>query len=640
METSFVKEDNKEFGSKGDENCGEEVVLQHAGTGRDLVNTVPDAGTGRDLVKAGKGGKDDDDDDDMQAAAPNMKNYYMSCNSKQMDEHLGLSKAELVELMEENQQLKIELDRILKDYKTLQMQYQDIMQQEDDPRSPNSLIIPTIHDHDQITQEHDELMIALSLGRSSPSDGTKDEQRKTSIRDENVIEGEDNKEGLTLGLDLDCKFQVPSGKLTREISPNNRSRENSLEEAKEEGGESTWKPKTTKNVREGGDDEITPQNPAKRARVSVRVRCDTPTMNDGCQWRKYGQKIAKGNPCPRAYYRCTVAPSCPVRKQVQRCAEDMSILITTYEGTHNHPLPTSATDMASTTSAAASMLMSGSSTSETGSGPSSTTPTIGKINGLNFYLSDNNSRSKPFYLPNSSVSSYPSFPTITLDLTSSSSTSSSTSSHLSRLAKFPHQRYSTTNLNFSSLESNPLSMSWTNRMLSYRSPQPFNNNNQTTCNNSLNFGTQPYETLYPTFLQKNTIANPSQQNVTQDTIAAATKAITSDPSFQSALADVLSSIIGSNGANASTLLLPNQNEGEKPSRINNNLTSDHFPILSSFPSSTSDENKCPPSFRNKSSSSRAGSSQPNGALMFLSPPFSNTKSKSNSPGDRDGDHAV
>lgn len=42
----------------------------------------------------------------------------------------------------------------------------------------------------------------------------------------------------------------------------------------------------------------------------------------------------------RSYYKCTSA-SCNVKKRVERCMGDPSYVVTTYEGQHIHPPPSS-----------------------------------------------------------------------------------------------------------------------------------------------------------------------------------------------------------------------------------------------------------------------------------------------------------
>ncbi|XP_039142803.1 probable WRKY transcription factor 75 isoform X1 [Dioscorea cayenensis subsp. rotundata] len=73
-----------------------------------------------------------------------------------------------------------------------------------------------------------------------------------------------------------------------------------------------------------------------RPRFAFHTKSDDNILDDGYRWRKYGQKAVKNSIYPRSYYRCT-QHTCNVKKQVQRHSRDKSIVVTTYEGVHNHP---------------------------------------------------------------------------------------------------------------------------------------------------------------------------------------------------------------------------------------------------------------------------------------------------------------
>ncbi|KAL8245010.1 hypothetical protein R6Q59_011268 [Mikania micrantha] len=82
------------------------------------------------------------------------------------------------------------------------------------------------------------------------------------------------------------------------------------------------------------------KNPKKlrEPRYAFLTKSDIDHLDDGYRWRKYGQKAVKNSPYPRSYHRCT-SVACGVKKRVERSSDDPSIVITTYEGTHTHPLP-------------------------------------------------------------------------------------------------------------------------------------------------------------------------------------------------------------------------------------------------------------------------------------------------------------
>uniref|UniRef100_A0ACD6A0T6 Uncharacterized protein n=1 Tax=Avena sativa TaxID=4498 RepID=A0ACD6A0T6_AVESA len=80
------------------------------------------------------------------------------------------------------------------------------------------------------------------------------------------------------------------------------------------------------------------QRVVKKHKIILQTPSEVDLLDDGYRWRKYGQKVVKGNPRPRSYYKCT-ADNCNVRKQIERASSDPRCVLTTYTGRHSHDPP-------------------------------------------------------------------------------------------------------------------------------------------------------------------------------------------------------------------------------------------------------------------------------------------------------------
>uniref|UniRef100_A0A0E0IHG2 WRKY domain-containing protein n=1 Tax=Oryza nivara TaxID=4536 RepID=A0A0E0IHG2_ORYNI len=96
-----------------------------------------------------------------------------------------------------------------------------------------------------------------------------------------------------------------------------------------------WKEDADNEGSSGGMGGGAGGKPVRKPRLVVHTLSDIDINIDildaGFRWRKYGQKVVKGNPNPRSYYKCTTV-GCPVRKHVERALHDTRAVITTYAG--------------------------------------------------------------------------------------------------------------------------------------------------------------------------------------------------------------------------------------------------------------------------------------------------------------------
>ncbi|GLJ47258.1 hypothetical protein SUGI_0997820 [Cryptomeria japonica] len=169
--------------------------------------------------------------------------------------------------------------------------------------------------------------------------------------------GKSLKLGIDVEEDINDGISVPGQQENMDINVNcissDEDSENSLEENSKYTMEDLQLPSKKRKINrvlqeqsafQNGNSCTDEDSPNKNI-ITAQTRPEMNMVGDGCQWRKYGQKMTRNNEWQKAYYRCASGSSCPVRKQVQMSVQDSSIVNTTYKGQHSHllkPVPLAA----------------------------------------------------------------------------------------------------------------------------------------------------------------------------------------------------------------------------------------------------------------------------------------------------------
>ncbi|GJN05579.1 hypothetical protein PR202_ga23220 [Eleusine coracana subsp. coracana] len=197
-----------------------------------------------------------------------------SGSSKQQDESsLEAAKAEMGVVRQENERLKSMLSRVVSEYQSLQTHFLDVVKQgrEQQANKPLPPEEATAAAPPPVADDADDL-VSLSLGtRTNNNGGRRKKGGHERSSSSSGTAGDDSQLSLGLG------FTRPSTTTDDEkagpvLNLSSDSSGSADDTAKQHAGESRKSP----SGGGGGDDEV--QQQAKKTRVSVRVKCDTPTV--------------------------------------------------------------------------------------------------------------------------------------------------------------------------------------------------------------------------------------------------------------------------------------------------------------------------------------------------------------------------